>query len=64
MSGNVPSIRFSGFTDPWEQRKAGEIFTIYDDRNHADLPVLSASQGEGMVRRTTRGLNPAALLST
>ena len=25
MSGNVPSIRFSGFTDPWEQRKLGEL---------------------------------------
>ena len=57
MSGNVPSIRFSGFTDPWEQRKAGEIFTIYDDRNHADLPVLSASQGEGMVLRDEMGRN-------
>ena len=22
---NVPSIRFKGFTDPWEQRKLGEI---------------------------------------
>ena len=41
----------------WEQRKAGEIFTIYDDRNHADLPVLSASQGEGMVLRDEMGRN-------
>ncbi|RHG89617.1 restriction endonuclease subunit S, partial [Bifidobacterium longum] len=21
----VPAIRFAGFTDPWEQRKLGEI---------------------------------------
>ena len=24
---NVPEIRFSGFTDPWEQRKLGEVAT-------------------------------------
>jgi len=27
---NVPEIRFSGFTDPWEQRKLGDIVGIYD----------------------------------
>ena len=25
---NVPEIRFAGFTDPWEQRKLGDIATI------------------------------------
>ena len=25
MSGNVPAIRFAGFTEPWEQRKFGEL---------------------------------------
>ena len=25
MSGNVPAIRFAGFTEPWEQRKLGEF---------------------------------------
>lgn len=25
MAGNVPKIRFPGFTEPWEQRKLGEI---------------------------------------
>lgn len=29
MSGNVPSIRFSGFTDPWEQRKLGDMGTAF-----------------------------------
>ena len=24
----VPAIRFAGFTDPWEQRKLGEIVSI------------------------------------
>lgn len=25
---NVPEIRFAGFTDPWEQRKLGDVATI------------------------------------
>ena len=26
----VPAIRFAGFTDPWEQRKLGEVATSFD----------------------------------
>ena len=29
----VPSIRFAGFTDPWEQRKLGELYEKNDERN-------------------------------
>ena len=29
----VPEIRFSGFTDPWEQRKLGELYQKNDERN-------------------------------
>ena len=29
----VPQIRFSGFTDPWEQRKLGELYQKNDERN-------------------------------
>lgn len=51
---SVPEIRFKGFTDPWEQRKLGEIFkyeqpqdyivesTEYDDRY--EIPVLTAGK--------------------
>ena len=51
---NVPEIRFTGFTEAWEQRKLGEVFkyeqpqayivesTEYDDKN--DIPVLTAGQ--------------------
>ena len=28
---NIPEIRFKGFTDPWEQRKFGEITSKYED---------------------------------
>ncbi|AKT48856.1 hypothetical protein ADJ70_07745 [Olsenella sp. oral taxon 807] len=29
MSANVPELRFSGFADPWEQRKLGELGVTY-----------------------------------
>ena len=29
MSSNVPAIRFAGFTEPWEQRKLGDMGTTY-----------------------------------
>ena len=28
---NIPEIRFKGFTDPWEQRKLGDIVDKYED---------------------------------
>ncbi|GAA6240440.1 restriction endonuclease subunit S [Bifidobacterium longum] len=51
----VPAIRFAGFTDPWEQRKASEVFQIVDDRGHPTLPVLSATQNQGMIYRDDSG---------
>ena len=29
----VPSIRFAGFTDPWEQRKFGELYRPVSEKN-------------------------------
>ncbi|MGB4984504.1 MAG: restriction endonuclease subunit S, partial [Erysipelotrichaceae bacterium] len=50
----IPEIRFKGFTDPWEQRKLGEIFkyeqpTKYivkntEYNNNFETPVLTAGQ--------------------
>ena len=31
---NVPEIRFAGFTDPWEQRKLGELYRPGDEKNN------------------------------
>ena len=55
MNNNqIPSIRFKGYNDVWEQRELGDIFkyeqpqayivesTEYDDKN--DIPVLTAGQ--------------------
>lgn len=52
-----PQIRFVGFTDTWEQRKAEEIFKTVSDKGHTELPVLSASQQLGMVRRDENGID-------
>jgi type I restriction enzyme, S subunit len=54
---NVPGIRFAGFTDAWEQRKAIDIFESTADKNHSDLPVLSATQEFGMIKRDDTGIN-------
>ena len=48
---NVPEIRFSGFTDPWEQRKLGDIITEYKETVDSDctLPILTSSKTEGVI---------------
>uniref|UniRef100_UPI0004852C69 restriction endonuclease subunit S n=1 Tax=Eubacterium cellulosolvens TaxID=29322 RepID=UPI0004852C69 len=48
---NTPKIRFKGFTDDWEQRKLGEVFEEYSEKNHEELPALTIIQGGGTVRR-------------
>ena len=47
----VPEIRFSGFTEDWEQRKLGEVFKEYSEKNHTELPALTIIQGGGTVKR-------------
>ena len=52
-----PNIRFKGFTDPWEQRKAKNLFVSTADKGHPELPVLSATQDRGMIRRDENSIN-------
>ena len=42
---DIPKIRFKGFTEPWEQRKLGEVFKEYSEKNHTELPALTIIQG-------------------
>lgn len=40
----VPKLRFPGFTEPWEQRKLGELVTVFSGRDYkhlteGDIPV-------------------------
>ena len=48
---NIPEIRFKGFTDPWEQRKLGDIITEYKETVDSDctLPILTSSKTEGVI---------------
>ncbi|WP_022750454.1 restriction endonuclease subunit S, partial [Lachnobacterium bovis] len=48
---NVPEIRFSGFTDPWEQRKFSDVFEEYSEKKHEELPPLTIIQGGGTILR-------------
>ena len=51
----IPEVRFKGFEDEWENMDASVIFKTYFDKNHPDLPVLSASQEYGMIVRENVG---------
>lgn len=51
----VPKIRFEEFAEDWENTDASIIFKTYFDKNHPDLPVLSASQEYGMIIREDVG---------
>lgn len=53
----VPEKRFPGFTDNWEQRKAKELFVSTTDKGYPELPVLSATQDRGMIRRDENSIN-------
>lgn len=53
----VPEKRFPRFTDDWEQRKAKELFVSTTDKGYPELPVLSATQDRGMIRRDENSIN-------
>ena len=49
-NNKTPSIRFKGFTDPWEQRKLGEVLSFLKDGTHGthadadDGPLLLSAK--------------------
>lgn len=49
----VPKRRFKEFQNAgdWEQRKLGDIFIEYSEKNHTELPPLTIVQGKGTIRR-------------
>ncbi len=47
----VPEMRLPGFTEAWEQRKLGDVFQEYSEKNHPELPALTIIQGGGTVLR-------------
>ena len=61
---DAPEIRFPGFTDPWEQRKLGELFSESDERS-SDMEILSVSVSKGVypASESDRDTNPGASIS-
>ena len=45
------------YTFSWEQRKAKELFVSTADKGYPELPVLSATQDRGMIRRDENSIN-------
>ena len=43
-----PEIRFSGFTDAWEQRKLGEMYVERNEKGNDNLQILSVSIHSGV----------------
>ena len=48
---NVPKLRFPEFTEPWEQRKLGDVFTERTERANGDEELLSVTIGNGVIRQ-------------
>ena len=48
---SYPEIRFKGFTDPWEQRKLGELISEHKETvdSSCTLPVLTSAKTEGVI---------------
>ena len=52
-----PNSRFEEFDVKWTVSEAASLFTIESDKGHPELPVLSASQEFGMIKRDNIGIN-------
>ncbi|MDA0411391.1 restriction endonuclease subunit S, partial [Levilactobacillus brevis] len=52
-----PQLRFKGFTDPWEKRKAKHLFVPVIEKGRPELPVLSVTQDRGLVYRDQVGID-------
>ena len=57
MVDKTPKIRFKDYTSSWKQRKAKELFVSTADKGYPELPVLSATQDRGMIRRDENSIN-------
>ena len=56
QGSGAPTVRFNGFDKEWNMAEASEVFETYNDRNHPELPVLSACQDiRGMAVRSESG---------
>ena len=50
-----PTLRFKGFTDPWEQRKLGEIAKeVVRNDPASDAPIMMITAGNGFIEQSDR----------
>ena len=50
-----PALRFKGFTDPWEQRKLGEIAkAVVRNDPASDAPIMMITAGNGFIEQSDR----------
>lgn len=54
---NNPETRLEEFVNEWSVDRASNIFFIESDKGYPELPVLSASQELGMVKRDNIGID-------
>ena len=47
----IPKIRFKGFTEPWEQRKLGDVLKERTERAKGDEELLSVTIANGVIRQ-------------
>lgn len=58
---NVPRVRFAGFTEPWVQRKLGDVVErVQGNDGRMDLPTLTISAGSGWLDQRERFSNNIA----
>lgn len=51
ISGDVPKLRFSGFSNKWEERRLKDIFENSKDKGDESLPIFSVTINHGLVSR-------------
>ena len=53
---DVPEIRFAGFTDPWEQRKVGDLLTERNEQEpmSTEYPLMAFIANEGIAPKGER----------
>jgi len=55
----APKVRFAEFDEPWREDDGRNMFCTSNEKNHPELPVLSATQDKGMVVREDIGYSIA-----
>jgi type I restriction enzyme S subunit len=49
---NAPKIRFSGFSEDWQQRKLGDVLIEYNELTKGDIYPIATSSRKGLVLQT------------